>query len=452
MLQVQTLPASLAGLLWRLRQCFTGPTFATFAALLAGMVAQPGRRTVCGMLIGAGLSTVWHHSRAHRFFSAARWSVDRLGLAVLGLVVDRLLAPDAGIVLAVDDTLFRRSGRKVAGAGWQYDGCADLPNPHKLSWGTCFVVCGIVLTLPFASRPVCLPVLARLCPPGQQASKQVIAGQLVGLVAGQFPDRAVHVVTDAWYAGAAAAAGAARGSARARTWPPRVTLTARLRANAALSAIATPIPGRPGRPRRIGARLGTPADLAATADWRHQPVRRYGRTDPVHLAEVTCLWYGVYRSHAVRVILVRDPNSRAAAGYDLALLSTDLHTSADQLVARYATRWAIEVAFEDAKQHTGVGQARNRTPRAVARSVPFGLLVQSLVILWYTRHGHHPDVARERRRLAPWYPTKTEPAYHDMLITLRRTLITARFRAGMPRQPTHQEILAVHAAWAEAAA
>ena len=76
MLQVQTLPAWLAGMLWTFRWCFTEPSYRTFTALLAGMVAQPGRRTVCGMLTGAGLARVWHHSRAHWFFSHARWSTE----------------------------------------------------------------------------------------------------------------------------------------------------------------------------------------------------------------------------------------------------------------------------------------------------------------------------------------------------------------------------------------
>ena len=74
MLQAPTLPASLAGLLAAFGSCFTAPTFATFSALLGGMVAQTGRRTVCGMLTGAGLHQVWGHDRAHRFFSTARWS------------------------------------------------------------------------------------------------------------------------------------------------------------------------------------------------------------------------------------------------------------------------------------------------------------------------------------------------------------------------------------------
>ena len=48
------LPASLMTLLARFEPCFTAPSFRTFCALAAGFVAQTGRRTVCGMLTGAG--------------------------------------------------------------------------------------------------------------------------------------------------------------------------------------------------------------------------------------------------------------------------------------------------------------------------------------------------------------------------------------------------------------
>ncbi|MCM3921334.1 transposase [Frankia sp. AiPs1] len=57
------------------------------------MLAATGRRTMCGMLLGAGLSALWPHDRAHRFFNAARWSPDRVGLALARLVVDRLAGP-----------------------------------------------------------------------------------------------------------------------------------------------------------------------------------------------------------------------------------------------------------------------------------------------------------------------------------------------------------------------
>jgi hypothetical protein len=34
----------------------------TFVGLVVGLIAQTRRRTVCGMLTGAGLDQVWHHS------------------------------------------------------------------------------------------------------------------------------------------------------------------------------------------------------------------------------------------------------------------------------------------------------------------------------------------------------------------------------------------------------
>lgn len=59
-------PASLEGLLSLLAPCFPQPTFQTFRALVVGQVSQTGLRTVCGMLVGARLSQVWDHCRAHR--------------------------------------------------------------------------------------------------------------------------------------------------------------------------------------------------------------------------------------------------------------------------------------------------------------------------------------------------------------------------------------------------
>src|SRR6478735_8593286 len=122
MLRVNTLPGSLSRVLDPFRPCFTTPTFATFVTLLAGMIARPAHRTVCGMLAGAGLAGVWHHSRAHRFFANTRWDVREFGLILAGLVLQLLTRPDAPVLLAVDETLMRRPGPKVFAASWWHDG------------------------------------------------------------------------------------------------------------------------------------------------------------------------------------------------------------------------------------------------------------------------------------------------------------------------------------------
>jgi hypothetical protein len=195
MLFGSNLPTTFSTLLDRFRPLFTAPTFTTFSAMVTGFLAQIGEHNVCGMLSGAGLAQRWHHSRAHRFFSNRRWSVERVGLHAASLVVQCLVSADAPVQLVVDDTLFRRTGRKVFGARWCHDGSAV--GRSAVGFGNCFVVLGVVVWLPFCPRPVCLPVLCSLW---QKGSKIVIARRLVEQLAERFPDRIIHVTGDAAYA------------------------------------------------------------------------------------------------------------------------------------------------------------------------------------------------------------------------------------------------------------
>ena len=441
MLRDLTLPATLSRVLDPLRSCFTAPTFEVFTALVAGLVAQPVSRTVCGMLTGAGLAGVWHHCRAHRFFSAARWCPRQVGLVLAGLVVAHLLPAGAPVTVAVDDTLFRRRGKKVHGAGWFHDGSAA--GQAKLGYGNNWIVVAIVVTLPFCTRPVALPVLATLAVKGSGRSKPDLARDLVDALAERFPDRAIHVVGDAAY-GCGAFAGLG----------PDMTMTTRARSNAVFSEPAPPRTGKRGRPRLKGERIGTPTDIARRATWKTVTVTRYGTTATVQLTERLCLWYGTWRTDPVRVILLRDTRrtSPKTSGYDIALVTTDLTATAQEIIARYAARWSIEVTFFDVKNLLGVGQARNRVPKAVQRTVPFGLLCHSLLIIWYARHGHATTDVAHRRTSAPWYRSKTGPSTLDMLTSLRRQIIAARFLPSSPRPATTEEILEVQQAWALAAA
>jgi DDE superfamily endonuclease len=127
-----SLPDTLTTLLAVFASCFTQPTFGTFQALVAGFLAQPGRRTVTGMLVGAGLAGRRHHDLAYRFFASARWSADQLGLVLLDLITATLVLPGAPIVLATDDTLWRRSGRKLHGAAWAPRRRRPRPPPARL--------------------------------------------------------------------------------------------------------------------------------------------------------------------------------------------------------------------------------------------------------------------------------------------------------------------------------
>jgi len=126
--------------------------------------------------------------------------------------------------------------------------------------GNCWVVVVLVVQLDcLGGRQVGLPILFRLFRPKDDAhpdrpSQPELGRTLIGMVIERFPGRAVELVMDGAYATKAW-----------RALPERVTVTTRMRANAAEFALAPPATGKRGRPALKGARLGSLAELAATA-------------------------------------------------------------------------------------------------------------------------------------------------------------------------------------------
>lgn len=433
-----SIPHSLRTILDEFSGCFTAPTFGVFCALVAGYIVRPAARTVCGMLTGAGLSRTWHHSRAHRFFATSRWSARRVGLRLAALVVAHLIGPAEPILVALDETLLRRRGRKVHAIGWWHDGSAA--NKAKIGLGNSWVVAAIVVHLPMLSRPVALPVLLALSVKGER-TKPAMARDLIDALATHFPGRRIDVVADSAY-GCRAFAGLGAD----------VSMTTRARSNAVFYQPAPPRTGQRGRPRLRGARIGHPGDIAAAATWRPAILTRYGHTHTASITETTCLWYGPWRTQTVRVIAVRDGRHTGTdRDYGIAIVTTDLSTAAQDIIARYAARWAIEVAFYDAKNITGAGDAQNRVAKAVERTVPFTFYCQTLIAIWYHLNADPETHVTQRRQNSPWYRTKTNPCTYDMLTALRRAIITERFTQQYPGQTTPEQIQDPDYAWILAA-
>ena len=446
-------PSSLDELLFLFASCFTKPTLQTFRALVVGQLSQTQLRCVTGMLIGARLSGVWHHARAHRFFSSARWCVDELGVRVAEVIVQRLVSAGQPLVVPIDDTLLKRRGRKVFGCFWHHDATANSRS-GSVAWGNNWVTAGINIKLPFLERTVCLLVLFRLWrprrkqipkhkPDPERPSKPRLARQILCLLAGRFPERMIHAVGDAAYASRAFAA-----------LPENVTLTSRLRADAALNEPAPPRPPKGqrkrGRPPKKGPALPKLDQIArdSATNWRKTTVRRYGKTEQVMVHAFGCLWYEAFGSQPVQVVVIQDTTN--ASGYELALVSTDLKATPAQLIERYADRWPTEVAYEEGKEIFGVGDARNRSSKAVQRTVPFQFICMTLTFLWYALAGHDPADIAEHRQRSPWYLTKTAPSLADMLAKLRRVIIASQFHPGQGRNPQPAEIAQVQQAWAAA--
>ena len=426
-------PTSLGGLLSLLAPCFSQPTFQTFSALVVGFVGRIRDCTVTGMLQAAGLAGEWHHSRAHDFFARARWEPDELGLRLLDYLVSVFVKAGAPLRLAVDDTLFGRSGRRVWGAHYLHDGAQPEGSGRRTRWGNCWVVVVLVVQLDcLGGRPVGLPILFRLFRPKDDAhrdrpSQPELARTLIDTVLARFPARIVELVMDGAYA--------------TKAWrglPKRVTVTTRMRANAAVFALAPPPTGKRGRPALKGARLQSLAQMAASAVFTPVTITGPdGRTRVEHVYKTTCLWYGPFHTRPVVIMLIRKPDR--TEGFDVAIASTDIAATTAELIARYDSRWTIETAHQEAKAH-GVGQARNRVQQAVERTVPFGFLCQTITIAWYALQGNPDADLDARRRAAPWYRQKATISYTDMLAALRRELIRHEYWAQAPATTTNPQI------------
>jgi hypothetical protein len=408
------MPATWRDLLEELAPVFRRrSTHALFVALACGMILAGGRRTVVALAAAAGMARQWR--RACWFFSGASWDIDDLGLAVARLIVKYLVAEGAPVTVAVDGTFFARWGKKVAQARWAYNGAAQ--GGKKIAFGNTWVIAAIVVRLRFCSSPVALPVLFRLWRGKGTASQVELAAQMLSLLVTAFGGRVVHGVGDAaFHGGSLVVAGS--------TW------TTRLPANAVLYGPKPPRTGKRGRPAVTGKRLGTCADIAATATWQTVTVHAYGKTATVQAAVVAALWHGSFKGAPGQVVLVKAPGS--GKPYELGLFTLDAAADPAAIVERYSWRWPIEPSNATGKQIMGVGEACNRVERAVERAVPFGFLVQSLLIAWYARCGYDAADVSTRRLLCPWYQAKTEPSPADMLARLRREFLKARFSAIRP--------------------
>ena len=427
-------PSSLAGLLSLLEPCFTAPSFRTFCMLTVGFIARIRENTVCGMLQGAGLAGVWHHSRAHAFFAYRRWDPDELGIKLLELLVSVLVAPGAPICLAVDDTLFGRTGKRVYGAHYLHDGAQPEGSGQRTRFGNCWVVVVLVIALPCTGgRMVGLPVLFRLFRPKDdqhpdRPSQPELGRKLIDIVIKHFPGRAIELAMDGAYA--------------SRAWQgleEHIGLTTRMRTNAAIHELPPARqPHRRGRTPLKGKRMASLAEIAKAATFKPVSLTgRDGRTRTALVHEFTCLWYKPFHTRPLKVTLVRNPNS--TKDFDIAIASTDTTATAAQTIERYDGRWVIETVHQEAKNH-GVGDARNRVKGAVRRTVPFGFLTMTITIAWYQLCGDPQADLTDRRRQAPWYRQKTSVSYTDMLAALRRELIREEFHAQGHSITTNQQI------------
>ncbi|MDN5930251.1 MAG: transposase [Pseudonocardia sp.] len=101
------------------------------------------------------------HDAYHRFVRVGRWSMTALwrALAVQAVTV---LDPAAVVVLDCDDTVYKKTGRAVNGAGTFRDAVRSTRNRVVYAWGLNLVIITLRVTPPWGGCPLGLPINMRM--------------------------------------------------------------------------------------------------------------------------------------------------------------------------------------------------------------------------------------------------------------------------------------------------
>jgi hypothetical protein len=369
---------------------------------------SPCRGTISNLICLCGRAHLdW--TADYRLYSHERVDAGLLFGQVLGAMHAHLPA-QAPLVVAIDDTLVRKSGPAIDGVGWKRDPLGP-PFQTNLVRGQRFVQLSAAWPGPQGQARM-LPVDFTHAPtppkPGQRASaaeqahyKQAQKQQRLNVVALQriahlrqiLPDsRALVVAGDGGYTNADILKGL----------PENTVYVGRIRKDALLHALPEPAPAT-GRPPCYGAQVHTPEQLRTddTVPWQSIEAFAAGKRHHfrVKTLEAPVLWRKSGAQCPLRVVVIAPVGYRVRKGSRLLyrqpafIICTDPNKSLQEIVQHYLWRWGIEVNHRDEKTLIGTGEAQVRTA-ASNRSQP-AVTVAAYALLWLAalellEHGDAP--------------------------------------------------------------
>lgn len=358
------------------------------AQQMLGHLLCTRRRTVTGLLAALGRDQQdW--TKAYRLY---REHVDNAELFVPILDgVLRLLPEDSALVIAVDDSHLRKTGRHVAGAGWYKDPLGP-PFHVNLMYAQRFIQLSAAVPDPANPKrarmiPIAMELIPKLPKPGRDASAEDVehyeklkvlnspgmhARRLLQRVrdhmdgSGEYRERAIRVCGDGHYS----------TSTLMPHLPPRTVYIGRTRSDMSLRSVPRERQRRSvGRPRSYGKQLSTPDECRRdkavpwqelTIDNGHNALRvRYKRISKAR-------WHVLGEEAVVQVVVVAPMRYRKRKNgpwrytEPAYLVCTDANMPVGELLQIYYWRWGIEVNFREEKQLFGAGQAQVRNPSSVS--------------------------------------------------------------------------------------
>jgi hypothetical protein len=356
----------------------------------------------------------------YTFMASKKLPWDPLWAALWRLIPEPLT--EGRLLVALDDSINPKTGKKIFACQHHFDHAAKL-NQCRYPWSQQIVSIGLLKSI--KRRWCCLPLAFEFyfmkkhlqAKPVSKGKKPVAfrtkfeqATDMFARLAGVFPTETVLVVTDSWFGN--------NGLLKPlrQTLGERAHVLTRLRVNNTLYALPPASGRRKGRPRKYGAKLGAASELAIgyQAQAKSYEVSLYGKWREV-LAYDQVLMLKTLRC-PVRVVWVY------RARQWIALVTTDLALTVEQIIEFYGARWKIEAGFREIKQEIGSSQSQTRNAFSVTNHLHFCMMATTLVWIYADRISHTPA-----RRYATH--DRTDFAFGDV----RRLISSVMAKQGFDR-------------------
>lgn len=419
-----SLPTVILTLLGEFANIFTRSTWKYAQTLWIGSILTNGKRTVTSAMRVMGLTWYKRFERYHQVLYRAKWNQLNAGKILLGLLIS-LLPTGIPILIAMDDTIERRSGRKIKAIGCY----RDAPRSSKKMVVNCFglkwLCAALIIKLPWSKRCWALPFLTVLCPSKKDHEKKgrahktsldraVVMIQLIS----KWLNKEWTLVGDGAFACFKLAHACVKN---------KVTLISRLRLDASLFEL---LPDNllitKGRKPKKGKKIITLKQQIKDnmIQWQEQQVTWYGRQlKLVKFASGINLWHkSAEEPVKIRWVIVMHPDT----GKIEAFFSTNISRSPKAIIENFVLRWSIEVTFEEVRAHLGVETQRQWSDNSIKRTTPILLANFSLVCI----------IAQSYNKLtasiipticASWYDKHGNVTFSDVLVYVKKLILTKSY-------------------------
>ena len=157
------LPTRFAGIILAFAPLFVHRSWRHAQLLLTGAILVPGQRTVTNVLRITGHTRDRHFVNVHRVLNRAAWCPRTGGHILLRMLISAFM-PRGPVIMALDDTIERRRGKRIAAKGIYRDPVRSSDAHFVKASGLRWMSLMLLAPIPWAGRVWALPFLTALVP------------------------------------------------------------------------------------------------------------------------------------------------------------------------------------------------------------------------------------------------------------------------------------------------